>query len=382
MSPNADIEKLAAEGFIVELREGHVVLHEIPYVDTARRIRRGQLVAVYQPNPQPNVFNHPAWFKGDMPCGIDGQPLVGINGHDAKATLGISIKIDRMFSTKPQIGCYAGHYEQLHRYVDLISSPATALDPYVLPTMNEPQRVIVSDDNSVFAYYDTAAVRNQIQIANERFKGMRIGIVGVGGTGSYILDLVSKTCVAEIHLFDEDVFSAHNAFRAPGVARKEEVDSTTSKITFFANRYDAFRKGIVRHEGLITCDNLSSLNGLDFVFISVDDGPSRGLISSYLRDQSIAFIDVGMGLDQNDDNRVFGQCRMTFWHPGDPPPDLPIEPKAAPDLYRSAIQTIETNALSASLAVLRWKRFVGFYHSSDSEAESIFNVSRGSICRS
>jgi hypothetical protein len=37
---------------------------------------------------------------------------------------------------------------------------------------------------------------------------------GLGGTGSYILDLVSKTPVNEILLFDSDDFLQHNAFRS------------------------------------------------------------------------------------------------------------------------------------------------------------------------
>ena len=53
-----------------------------------------------------------------------------------------------------------------------------------------------------------------------RLAGDRIGIVGLGGTGSYILDYVSKTRVVEIHLFDGDGYQQHNAFRAPGATTR------------------------------------------------------------------------------------------------------------------------------------------------------------------
>jgi tRNA A37 threonylcarbamoyladenosine dehydratase len=46
----------------------------------------------------------------------------------------------------------------------------------------------------------------------------------MGGTGSYILDLVAKTAVMEIHLFDGDDFNQHNAFRAPGAASLEDLE--------------------------------------------------------------------------------------------------------------------------------------------------------------
>lgn len=381
MNPSPDLPKLAAEGFIVELREGHVLLHEIPYVDSSRVIRRGSLITIYQPTPPAGSFDHRAWFVGAMPCGVDGVALIGLSGADAKALLGTSIHVDRMFSTKPIAGCYADHYEQLKRYVDLISTPATTLDPSAIPFLPVPQDVVVNDDNDVFSYYDTASVRSAIQAANQRFKGLRVALVGVGGTGSYILDLVAKTRVAEIHLFDADVFSNHNAFRAPGVARKEELDTCRSKVSYFADHYDVFRKGIVRHEDLISEQNLNLLDGLDFVFISVDDGPSRGCIAAWLQTHGIAFVDVGMGLGQSDAHTVFGQCRVTYWAPGGPPPVLPTDPKSDRDLYRSSIQTAETNALSAALAVMRWKRHVGFYHTDGDEHEIVVNVARSSVCR-
>ena len=74
-----------------------------------------------------------------------------------------------------------------------------------------------------------------------------MGIVGLGGTGSYVLDLVSKTPVSEIHLFDGDKFYSHNAFRAPGAASIEELENVEYKTDRFANMYGKMRKGIVSH---------------------------------------------------------------------------------------------------------------------------------------
>jgi len=47
----------------------------------------------------------------------------------------------------------------------------------------------------------------------------KVAIIGLGGTGSYILDLVAKTPVKEIHLFDADALLNHNAFRHPARPR-------------------------------------------------------------------------------------------------------------------------------------------------------------------
>ncbi|WP_318271316.1 ThiF family adenylyltransferase [Sphingobacterium cellulitidis] len=46
-----------------------------------------------------------------------------------------------------------------------------------------------------------------------KLERQKIAIIGLGGTGAYILDMVAKTPVKEIHLFDGDSFDQHNAFR-------------------------------------------------------------------------------------------------------------------------------------------------------------------------
>ena len=53
--------------------------------------------------------------------------------------------------------------------------------------------------------------------------------MGLGGTGSYVLDLVAKTPVWEIHLFDGDAFLQHNAFRSPGAPSLDELEAQPPK---------------------------------------------------------------------------------------------------------------------------------------------------------
>ena len=110
---------------------------------------------------------------------------------------------------------------------------------------------------------------------NERLSGDRIGIVGLGGTGSYILDYVSKTRVAEIHLFDGDRFEQHNAFRAPGPTTTEEIEKKPTKAQLYGERYSKMRKGVVAHEFDVAAENVDALGELDFVFVAVDNNETR-----------------------------------------------------------------------------------------------------------
>ena len=75
----------------------------------------------------------------------------------------------------------------------------------------------------------------------------KIAIIGLGGTGSYVLDLVAKTPVKEIHLFDGDTFLQHNAFRSPGAPSGEELRAKLPKVTYLKNAYGKMHTGIVAH---------------------------------------------------------------------------------------------------------------------------------------
>ncbi len=106
-------------------------------------------------------------------------------------------------------------------YVEMISAPARSLDPSVKATT---LRVIeVEPEEPVFHYLDTNPSRAEINAVSDKLKGHKIGIVGLGGTGSYVLDLVAKTPAEEIHLFDGDEFAQHNAFRAPGAPSLDQL---------------------------------------------------------------------------------------------------------------------------------------------------------------
>jgi tRNA A37 threonylcarbamoyladenosine dehydratase len=50
-----------------------------------------------------------------------------------------------------------------------------------------------------------------------------VAVIGLGGTGAYVLDFLVKTPVREIRAFDLDVFHVHNAFRPPGRLDESEL---------------------------------------------------------------------------------------------------------------------------------------------------------------
>ncbi|MBK8324824.1 MAG: ThiF family adenylyltransferase [Betaproteobacteria bacterium] len=150
---------------------------------------------------------------------------------------------------------YVDYYEKVHSYASAISSPAKVLDPEATPLT---RRVCESEDeDSPFAYMDTASARAEINMVTRKLAADRIAIVGLGGTGSYVLDLLSKCPIKEIHIFDGDTFSSHNAFRAPGAIAKEDLGKQPLKADYFHGVYSRLHLKIIAHPEYIDAGNLS-----------------------------------------------------------------------------------------------------------------------------
>lgn len=269
------------------------------------------------------------------------------------------------FSNKPHgLTEFATYADKMSHYIGLIEAQADVIEPGISARTRKEFSAIES--STVFKYEDMASVRASIVAVTEKLRSERIGLVGLGGTGSYILDLVAKTPVGEIHLFDGDRFKIHNAFRAPGAASKDDVDREEPKVDHFAARYSPMRNGIVTHFCKITKDNLVLLDEMDFVFVSVDSGPARRLICEYLQGAGIPFIDVGMDLQLNNEEiGLHGMFRVTLSTPEQNKHFFDCVPthdeELADDIYRSNIQVADMNMCNAAHAVICWKQYLSFY---------------------
>lgn len=376
-----DLQRLADDGYALEIRSGHLIIKDLPYLKSDQSLGRGTLVSKLQLAGDQTIppTDHTVYFIGEVPYQQDGVPVRGILHPQQSTTLAEDLIVDRMFSNKPD-GGYPDYYAKMTRYIDLICPHALARYPGI--QWRTYQQVVETPDEDVFLYRDTAAIRTETLIANDRLKGQRIGIIGVGGTGSYILDMIAKCRVKLIKIFDYDIFLQHNAFRTPGAASLEQIKKKQNKADYLAKIYSVMRKGIEVFPFRLDEAHFNELEGLDFVFLSLDDGPSRYAIAHWLFDQGTPFIDVGMGLEQSDTNAIFGLCRVTLVVKGDAVAlaALPTGEDKTVNLYKTAIQTVESNALNAAIAVIRWKRHMGFYYNGGNDWQVTYNITTGSTC--
>ena len=181
--------------------------------------------------------DHVIHFSGEQPCNIDGTEITSIK-HCNSNSIMAGINVTRSFSNKPE-GNYKDYYEKFVNYANIISFPAIAKDDSVTA---KTFKKVVTEEDSIFQYVDTNSSRAGIDNCNRKMLDKKIAIIGLGGTGAYILDLVSKTSVKEIHLIDGDVFCQHNAFRSPGAASKEIFSKSMSKVSYFKANCRKIRK--------------------------------------------------------------------------------------------------------------------------------------------
>jgi hypothetical protein len=302
---------------------------------------------------------HTAGFIGLEPCDASGQRLAPmINAGSGRIG---DVDHDVSFSAKPRPdGRYRDFHHKVSSYVARLAGPARELEPHVTAQTFEPLRE--TDVGSVFRYADTATPRAGLERYADRLAAHRVAIIGLGGSGSYILDLVAKTSVAEIHLYDSDRLLQHNAFRAPGATSITDLRGGRNKAIHWRRVYGRLRRGIHAHPRRITSANVATLRRFDFVFIAIDDGPSRDLITRALEGFGVPYVDVGLGVTDVDD-RLLAIVRVSTGTPAHAVDRrrLPVAPTGRDNEYRHNIQVADLNALNAALAVLRWKKLTAIY---------------------
>ena len=370
ISRREDLKRLVDEGYELEVRSGYLVLHRVPYVTSERTVKYGQLVCpLTETGPPPD---HTMYFAGEYPCDDGGAPIEALRNSSNRQELAEGLWVDHYFSARPVAGTYEDYHHKMTHYAQVTGRCARRIDPGAVSRAG--RLVLSADPNDPFVFMETASSRAGITRLNERLSGDRIGIVGLGGTGSYILDYVSKTRVAEIHLFDGDRFEQHNAFRAPGPTTTEELERTPTKAQLFSERYAKMRSGVVAHEFYVEANNVHVFGDLDFVFVAVDNNETRGWLLPALDEMGIPFVDVGMGIEKTDD-KLLGVVRTSFCET--------LNSSAARrgegglrevGEYERNVQIVELNALNAALAVIRWKKHRGFYLDLGREGRSSYTI--------
>jgi hypothetical protein len=375
-SHNEDIKHLLEIGYAITEDHGYLVVRDIPYLDSNGQKQTGVIVAKLVDVDGKKVIqdNHQIYFAGSHPYQIDGTPISGLAGGPAQLALGASpdVVIQRSFSNKPDCGYFTDFFEKIQSYVGIISGPARekyGATPYTFRLVEE------TPSQSVFKFRDTLTSRAQIVDLSSKFADDVVAVIGLGGTGAYVLDFLVKTPVKEIRGFDLDDFHIHTAYRSPGRLQESELGKRKAEV--YQSRYENFRQGLSLQPRYIDGQSEESLAGVTFAFVCVDKGSSRAGVFDLMVANRIPFIDVGMGLNRTR-GPINGMLRATYYSVDDAQRlmdmDLAEVADDPDDEYRVHIQISELNALNAALAVTKYKQLRGFYFEEESLNSLVIEV--------
>lgn len=350
-----DLRRLQDQGYSLRIvDEGYLLVENVPYVARQGDVQEGTLVMELTLSGDTTVMptTHVAYWIGEFPHCANGTKLLAlIHDHAAKRVLSDSIPPLYMLSAKPD-GGYRDYHHKVTTYVDILCCEARQLSA----SATAQQWKVVEDQDgteSVFHYADTASTRQNTTDLARKLQAERVAIVGVGGTGSYVLDLVSKTWVREIHLFDDDPFLQHNAFRSPGPFGRDELEGGPLKSILHAQRYSRMHKGVVPHAACVSEENIQQLATFSTVFLCIDGHPIKDRILKMCMAHDTLLIDVGMGLYRVGDS-IAGTLRTTTFYAGN-------DHHAQDCIDSTGDDALGEYERNAALAVIKWKKARGFY---------------------
>jgi molybdopterin/thiamine biosynthesis adenylyltransferase len=374
ISLSSDLKGLRDQGYQIEICDGHLFAHHIPYVNGKCEVKYGSLVSVLDLSGTKTVKprTHVIMFCGEEPCDKQGRVIQGIKHSGVNKSFSNGETAAFSFSNKPANG-YSDYFHKVSTYASIISAPAKSIQEGVTERPYKP--VVEQEEDSVFKYFDTNSSRANIESVSQKLRSQNIAIVGLGGTGAYVLDFIAKTCVEEIHIYDGDVFLNHNAFRSPSAASLEQIQEQPLKTEYYGQMYSEMRDNIFEHPYYLESDKFQELDNFDFVFICVDNNDIRNELIKYLREKKVIAIDVGLGVTLVD-NSIIGTVRVTTFterkndHLNKRIPIL----NDADNEYQTNIQIAELNAFNAILAVIKWKKLSEFYQDLENEHHTTYSI--------
>jgi hypothetical protein len=380
-----DLQRLVSDGYTVRLVNGYLVVDDIPYVDSTATIRWGSFICPLDlagdRTTKPNT--HVMAFVGSSPCNRDGSeisPGFANPGLTSGWTAGPELTPSVGFSQKPNPDGYIDFHEKVTTYAAILVGPAQAIDSAVTPLQGKP--FTTDEDDGVFVYLDTSSSRAGITSRTSLLELSKVVIIGLGGTGAYLLDLLAKTPIGNIHLYDADTFSTHNAFRAPGAASIDDLVARTTKVEYYAVMYARMRRNIHPHTVHVTAANVAEVTDACFVFLAMDSSPDKLAIIEALIAANVPFIDTGVGVD-DDTGGIAGQVRVTTALPGASEHvtrgELISGEAGDAGLYDTNLQVAELNMAAAVMAVIRFKKWLGFYADAEGELHSSYRIDTNEI---
>jgi hypothetical protein len=219
---NPFIKDLDEQGYDINFINGLLIIYGLPYLDSAGALQHGDLVSKVNLAEDglinPPTGDHQAWFKGSQPHHRAGQPIkMGFAANPLPVEPGFEASHSFSFKLTDENGKlrdYASFAEKIETYLDVLTAPALEAYPDATPLRGIEKKV--AEQNSPLRFPDTSSANYGFNDYSGMLRGKKVAIVGLGGTGAYILDLIARTHLEQIALFDDRGGSVFSDTRISG----------------------------------------------------------------------------------------------------------------------------------------------------------------------
>lgn len=151
-----------------------------------------------------------------------------------------------------------------------------------------------------------------------RLSYLRVGVVGLGGTGSQVVQQLAHLGVRDFCLVDDDRVDRTNLPRLAGAAWWDTYLRTRkSRVARRLIRRLGGRPRVDRYGELRSAGVLSALRQVDLIIGCVDNDGARLVVSELAAAHLVPYLDVGVGVETGSQPPQIGG-RVSFYLPGGP----------------------------------------------------------------
>jgi proteasome lid subunit RPN8/RPN11 len=146
----------------------------------------------------------------------------------------------------------------------------------------------------------------------KRLRAMRIGIVGLGGTGSIVLEQLTHLGVERFLLIDPDVVERTNLNRLVGTTESDISKPKVETASAFAKRINPNANVETICGSVLLASVAEQLADTDFVFCCTDSQGSRAVLNQFAYQYLVPVIDMGVAIvvTNNTISHIAGRTQM------------------------------------------------------------------------
>lgn len=155
-------------------------------------------------------------------------------------------------------------------------------------------------------------------VGQQALQTLRVGVVGLGGTGSQVVQQLAHLGVRKFVLVEDDRVERSNLPRLAGAAWWDPLRRTAkTTIACRSIRRLARRAEIKRTGSLRTASSLAALAHVDLIIGGVDNDGARLILTELAAAHLVPYLDLGVGIEVDSGVEAMGG-RVSFQLPGGP----------------------------------------------------------------